>query len=272
MAFNYSESQWSPALGPGYDVGAGPAGAQSWDHQAPPTRSGTLALIRGCSPGLTRPRSHPPANKAGCSGASSTVPREEPTAFFYQYQRTCSIALPPGSDTSCHPHLKRLWCVETPKTDWLHTEVEKAFSEMIKSGKIQPGMGMPPGGRREFPPHHPPGPARFYTGFGEFSHTTRMLLGRVSNHQYPVNMSLSSTCRASPTRGPSRPTTLSRIRRPWWSRPPFHEPAELLCLPAPSAISRLQRCRADAAAQEEVGSPAGARAAKLPPGTAIQPK
>lgn len=49
-----------------------------------------------------------------------------------------------------------------------YTEVEKAWSEMIKSGKIQPGMGMPPGGRREFLPPFPPGPARFYPEFGEY--------------------------------------------------------------------------------------------------------
>lgn len=40
---------------------------------------------------------------------------------------------------------------------------------MIKSGKIQPGMGMPPGGRREFYPPFPPGHARFYPEFGEYS-------------------------------------------------------------------------------------------------------
>ncbi|CAN8100792.1 unnamed protein product [Discula destructiva] len=93
MSFNYGESQWPPAAGAGYDVGAGGAGAQAWDHQTPPTRS----------------------------GASSVNPREEPSAFFYQFQ-----------------------------------QVEKAWSEMIKSGKIQPGMGMPPGGRQ---PRLPGGPA-----------------------------------------------------------------------------------------------------------------
>lgn len=40
---------------------------------------------------------------------------------------------------------------------------------MIKSGKIQPGMGMPPGGRREFYPPFHPGHARFYPEFGEYS-------------------------------------------------------------------------------------------------------
>lgn len=52
---------------------------------------------------------------------------------------------------------------------------------MIKSGKIQPGMGMPPGGRREFYPPFPPGHARFYPEFGEYPHYIQSATGRVSN-------------------------------------------------------------------------------------------
>lgn len=52
---------------------------------------------------------------------------------------------------------------------------------MIKSGKIQPGMGMPPGGRREFYPPFPPGHARFYPEFGEYSHYRQSAAGRVLN-------------------------------------------------------------------------------------------
>lgn len=58
---------------------------------------------------------------------------------------------------------------------------------MIKSGKIQPGMGMPPGGgRREFQPHHhfPPGPARFRPDFGESSQCESVAAGRVSIHHH----------------------------------------------------------------------------------------
>lgn len=143
---------------------------------------------------------------------------------------------------------------------------------MIKSGKIQPGMGMPPGGRRELQPPFPPGPARFYPDFGEYSHCSKVLLaGSLTTSDQLTNTSLPLD-RASHSRR-SWPPALPRIRsRPRRSWSPFLEPPELLRLPATPALARLQRCRADAAAQEEVGSPAGARAAKLSPGTAIQPK
>lgn len=57
-------------------------------------------------------------------------------------------------------------------------EVERALENLIKSGKM---FGMP-GGRREFQPPYPPGPARFYPKLGEYTHLSSAT-GWVSNHQ-----------------------------------------------------------------------------------------
>lgn len=50
------------------------------------------------------------------------------------------------------------------KADWF-TEVERAIENLVKSGK----MFGAPGGRREFHPSFPPGPARFYPNFGKYT-------------------------------------------------------------------------------------------------------
>ncbi|ROV87277.1 hypothetical protein VSDG_09900 [Cytospora chrysosperma] len=86
----YGDAQWPASAG----------GQPTWDHQTPPSRS----------------------------GASSTIPREEATAFWYQFE-----------------------------------EVERAIENLVKSGK----MFGAPGGRREFQPPFPPGPARFIPVFGD---------------------------------------------------------------------------------------------------------
>lgn len=76
----YGDSQW-PA-------GAQPAG---WDHQTPPTRSGmlgddsdpvwpdTLLVARVKAMYANDPGS-------SLTGASSTIPREETSAFWYQFE------------------------------------------------------------------------------------------------------------------------------------------------------------------------------------------
>lgn len=67
----YGESQW-PA-------GAQPAAA--WDHQTPPTRSG----LSHTSHHTFSTRSHIDNVDLG---ASSTIPREETSAFWYQFEGT----------------------------------------------------------------------------------------------------------------------------------------------------------------------------------------
>lgn len=174
---SFYPEQWPPAANTGYE-GAGAAGAQSWDHQTPPTRSGMHQPRR---------RLHLFLRLTRCSGASSTNPREEPTAFFHQFQGT--FPLPPGPkykppDLSLSGTLQGM-SISRRCPEWFghprrqkagltgYTEVDKAWSEMIKSGKTA-GMGMPPGGRREFQPFYPPGPARAYpySDFGECSFDT----------------------------------------------------------------------------------------------------
>ncbi|KAM7220636.1 hypothetical protein V8F06_004040 [Rhypophila decipiens] len=78
MSAYYENNQWSTA------------GQAGWEHQTPP-----------------------PAR----SGASSAIPREESTAFLYQFE-----------------------------------EVDRAIDNLLKSGKMFTGM---PGGRRESIPYHP---------------------------------------------------------------------------------------------------------------------
>lgn len=56
-------------------------------------------------------------------------------------------------------------------TDWF-TEVDRAIENLVKSGKL---FG-PPGGRREFPPVFPSGPARLYPDYGGHTHSSRVLL------------------------------------------------------------------------------------------------
>lgn len=75
----YGDAQWPASAG----------GQPTWDHQTPPTRSGL-----------------PPNNPRDSTtidtlrpGASSTIPREETTAFWYQFEGT--FIMDPG--VKSHP-------------------------------------------------------------------------------------------------------------------------------------------------------------------------
>lgn len=174
----YGDSQW-------------PAGAQptAWDHQTPPNRS-------GLPPNSTLSDStNSPADNAR-PGASSTIPREEASAFgagafWNQFEGTS-----PGS-TSGSNTLTTLWQPRQLSASQAHnnshgeiwkrrqftdqlgmnadriTEVERAIENLVKSGK----MFGPPGGRREFQPPFPPGPARLYPDFGEYTICQVLLAG-----------------------------------------------------------------------------------------------
>lgn len=58
-----------------------------------------------------------------------------------------------------HPEI----CSRGDNADWI-IEVERAIENLVKSGK----MFGAPGGRREFLPPFPPGPARFLPALGKY--------------------------------------------------------------------------------------------------------
>lgn len=81
----YGDSQW-------------PAGAQptAWDHQTPPTRSGLPPN------NILRDSTSTPIDTAD-PGASSTVPREESSAFSHQFEGTFPAQMRLSNDPHYYP-------------------------------------------------------------------------------------------------------------------------------------------------------------------------